>query len=122
MEGEFQVSDAPRSVPLSTCTATIETLNGDVTVTIAGELDMADAERVGEVLADAARAARSSLRVHLAELAFADSSALKALLLGSMICDERGIAFLIVDPHSSVRRLLHVTGLTEKMTIVGGPE
>src|SRR4249920_464250 len=119
MEGNSQAADAAMSAVFTTCTVDCETIGGGVAINIAGELDMADADRVGQILADAARTATTSVRVRLADLTFADSSAVRVLLLGSMIAKERGVAFEIVEPHSSVQRLLEVTGLNDALPVVG---
>lgn len=122
MDGNYQVSDAAESFTLTTCTVSTTALDGDVSVAIAGELDMADAEKVGKVLADAAKSCKSTLRVGLRDLTFADSSAVRALLLGSMAAAERGVDFEIVDAHTGVRRLLEVSGLTEALNVVGNSD
>lgn len=122
MEGSFQVSEAPKRLTLTSCTIVTESVNGETTIAIAGELDMADAEKVGQLLTDAARAAKSVLRVRLPDLTFADSSAVRALLLGSMAANDRGVTFEIVDAHTGVRRLLEVSGLTEALNVVGASD
>ena len=119
MKGNSPATDASMSAVLTTCTVDCETIGGSVAINIAGELDMADADRVGQILADAARTATTSVRVRLADLTFADSSAVRVLLLASMIAGERGVVFQIVEPHSSVQRLLEVTGLTDALPVVG---
>lgn len=122
MEVEFQTTHAPKRLKLSTCTVDIEATSHNVLLTVIGELDMGDADRVGEVLAEAAQAGKPIVRVNLAGLTFADSSAIKALLLGAKAADDRGVAYEIVNPHSSVRRLLGVTGLDEALTVIDEPE
>jgi anti-sigma B factor antagonist len=122
MEVEFQTAGAPQRLTLSTCTVDVETTPNTVVVTVAGELDMGDADRVGDVLSEAAVSGRSIVRVDLAGLTFADSSAIKALLLGAKAADDRGVAYEIVNPHGSVRRLLDVTGLDEALTVIDDPE
>jgi len=117
MEAGIEVGDDSNRLTLTTCTVETSRLNGEVTVTISGELDMADADRVGSVLTDAGRSAGSIVRVRLTDLTFADSSAVRALLLGSMAADERGIGFEVVDPHRNVRRLLRVSGLSETFNV-----
>ena len=62
MEGNSQAADAAVSAVFTTCTVDSETIGGVVTINIAGELDMADADRVGQILADAARTATTSVR------------------------------------------------------------
>ena len=55
MEGNSLAADAAMSAVFTTCTVDCETIGGVVAINIAGELDMADADRVGQILADAAR-------------------------------------------------------------------
>ncbi len=80
MEVEFQATGASRRLTLSTCTLDIETTPNNILLTVIGELDMGDADRVGDVLTEAAHAGKPIVRVNLAGLTFADSSAIRALL------------------------------------------
>jgi anti-anti-sigma factor len=52
---------------------------------------------------------------------FADSSAIKAILIGAQAAEERGVTYELVNPHERVRRLLEVTGLANVLTIVDEP-
>jgi anti-sigma B factor antagonist len=113
--------DGERRVSLSTSTVEITTTPNHVNVSIAGELDMGDADRVGAILRDAAAAGRALLRVDLAGLTFADSSAIKAILVGAGTAEQRGVAYQLVNPHGGVRRLLEVTGLTEALEVIDEP-
>lgn len=122
MEVEFQATGASRRLTLSTCTLDIETTPNNILLTVIGELDMGDADRVGDVLTEAAHAGKPIVRVNLAGLTFADSSAIRALLLGAKAADDQGVAYEIVNPYSSVRRLLGVTGLDEALTVIDEPE
>ena len=122
MEVEFQAAGAPKRLSLSTCTVDVETRPNNVVVTVIGELDMGDADRVGDVLSEAAGSGRPIVRVDLSGLTFADSSAIKALLLGAKAADDSGVTYEIVNPHGSVRRLLGVTGLDEALTVVDEQE
>jgi anti-anti-sigma factor len=60
--------------------------------------------------------------VQLADLRFADSSAIKAILIGAQAADERGVAYELVSPRGLVQRLLEVTGLNHALTVVHEPE
>ena len=122
MEVEFQATDVPRRLTLSTCTVDIHTTPNNVMLTVIGELDMGDADRVGDVLSEAAHAGKPIVTVDLAGLTFADSSAIKALLLGAKAADDHGVSYELVNPHGSVRRLLGVTGLDEALTVIDEPE
>ena len=122
MEVECQATDVPRRLTLSTCTVDIHTTPNNVMLTVIGELDMGDADRVGDVLSEAAHAGKPIVTVDLAGLTFADSSAIKALLLGAKAADDHGVSYELVNPHGNVRRLLGVTGLDKALTVIDEPE
>jgi anti-sigma B factor antagonist len=117
MQESARLASVPR-LTLSTCTVDVETSPERVTVTIAGELDMADADQVGEIIANAADAGKPMVRLRLDDLKFADSSAIKAILIGAKAADDRGIGYELVNPRGLVQRLLEVTGLTMALAVV----
>ena len=121
MEESSGVASAPARQTLSTCTVDVEVTPNNVIVSVVGELDMADADQVGHVLVEAAEAGKPIVRLELAGLTFADSSAIKAILVGAQAADERGVVYELVNPHDRVRRLLEVTGLANVLTIVDEP-
>ena len=110
-----------RTLTLSTCKVRIETTPNHVTVSVSGELDMGDADRVSAILREAAESGKPLVRLDLSALTFADSSAVKAILVGARAADENAVAFQLINPHGSVRRLLDVTGLADAMEIVDEP-
>jgi anti-sigma B factor antagonist len=118
MEDISSLASAPTRLTLSTCSVGVETTTDRVVVSLAGELDMADADQVGDVLTNAVDAGKPVVRVQLVDLTFADSSAIKAILIGAQAADERGVRFELVNPRGLVQRLLDVTGLTNALTVV----
>lgn len=122
MEDSSGSAIVPSRVQLSTCTVNVETTPNYVAVTVTGELDMADADSVAQVLVDAADAGRPILRLQLSGLTFADSSAIKAIILGAKAAEQRGVTYELVNPHSRVQRLLQVTGLTKALNVIHEPE
>ena len=64
----------------------------------------------------------ADVRVQLAGLTFGDSSAVRALLLGSEAAGEHGASYELVNPSGILRRVLETTGLTEILTIVDEPQ
>ena len=118
MEESSGLASAPVRQILSTCTVDVEMWPNSVVVSIVGELDMADGDQVGKILIDAAEARKPIIRLQLAGLTFADSSAIKAILMGAKAAEERGVTYELVNPHDRVRRLLEVTGLSNVLTIV----
>ena len=83
---------------------------------------MADADQVGDVLTSAVNAGKPTVRIQLSELRFADSSAVKAILIGAQAADDRGVVYELVNPCGLVQRLLEVTGLDHALTVVHEPE
>lgn len=118
MEDSPGLPSVPARLQLNTCTVDVETTPSYVVVSVVGELDMADADQVAQVLIDAADAGRPILRVQLSGLTFADSSAIKAIILGARAADQRGVTYELVNPHGRVQRLLQVTGLHKALTIL----
>jgi anti-sigma B factor antagonist len=105
----------------STCTVDIDSTAECVAVSVAGELDMADAEQVGDVLINAADAGTPIVRLVLSGLKFADSSAIKAILIGAKVAEQRGVRYELVNPRGLVKRLLEVTGLDMALNVVYEP-
>ncbi len=122
MEDSSGLASVPCRLQLSACTVNVEATPNYVTVTVTGELDMADADSVAQVLVDAADAGRPILRVQLSGLTFADSSAIKAIILGAKAAEQRGVTYELVNPHGRVQRLLQVTGLTKALNVIHEPE
>jgi anti-sigma B factor antagonist len=121
MEDSSSVASVPTRLILSTSTVDVETTADRVVVSLTGELDMADADQVGEVLTSAVDSGKPLVRLHLFDLMFADSSAIKAILIGAQAADERDVRFELVNPRGLVQRLLEVTGLTGALTVVQEP-
>ncbi|MEO7371547.1 MAG: STAS domain-containing protein [Ilumatobacteraceae bacterium] len=115
------MSDVATQLSLTSCAVDLETTASAIVVRLAGELDMADADRVAQVLRDATSAGRPIVRLELSGLSFADSSAIKAIILGAQSAAQRGVTFELVNPHRRVRRLLEVTGLVKALTIIDEP-
>jgi anti-anti-sigma factor len=118
MEDSASLTTASSRLTLSTSTVDVETTNDSVVVHIAGDLDMADADQVGEVLTSAVESGKATVRIDLSELRFADSSAIKAILIGAQAAEARGVAYELANPRGLVQRLLEVTGLNEALTVV----
>jgi anti-sigma B factor antagonist len=90
--------------------------DGDaVVVRLRGELDLANVERVREVLLDAARSDADRLVVDLGEVTFLDSTVLGALLLARRSLKERPL--VLVAPAGEPRRALEVAGVLRHLTV-----
>jgi anti-anti-sigma factor len=122
MEGESPATSALTRLQLTTCSVEIASTVNEVIVALSGELDMADADRVGDMLVEAASDGRAIVRVDLAGLTFADSSAVKSILRGATAAGEHGVTYELLNPRGSVQRLLSVTGLVDALTVITEPE
>jgi len=87
-------------------------LSGEADVTTAAELS----EALTAQLADGAR----HLMVDLSGLRFADSSAIRALVLAGRTLKQRGGALELANPQPVVARALSLLGVDQAITIRGG--
>jgi anti-anti-sigma factor len=93
-------------------TATFDVDDGTATIVALGELDLATAPILGEVLAESLRVPGvHHICVDLAGVGFADSTALQVLILGARRVRDQGGTFNLVTPSDAVRRLLATTAL-----------
>ena len=90
--------------------------NGQVVVTLSGELDVADAALVATVLT-AAASGRHQIIVDLTELAFIDSSGLAALVRARRQARNAGLDVLLAAPQQQVRQMLAITRLAEVFSV-----
>ncbi|HEY4608415.1 MAG TPA: STAS domain-containing protein [Ilumatobacteraceae bacterium] len=116
MNGIFDQISSP--LILSSCTLRVEPASNEIVVSVAGELDMADSDKVASVLVNAADSGKPLVRLELSGLTFADSSAIKAIVLGAQAAARHDVAFELVNPNGRVQRLLEITGLAGAITIV----
>lgn len=82
-------------------------------ITLHGDLDLANARRVRDVLVDVAG---STVVVDLADLGFLDSSGIAALLGARSRILASGNQFQVRGARGIVRRVLEVTGLAHLLT------
>jgi anti-sigma B factor antagonist len=82
---------------------------GDHVVSLHGQLDLVDADRVRDALIGIAG---STVVVDLADLQFLDSSGIAGLLQARKQIIEGGNGFQMRNAHGIVLRVLEVTGLT----------
>jgi len=88
----------------------VERTDGAVVVSLAGELDLYNAEEVRSALLEACAGEPGALVVDLAEVRFIDSTALGVLIEArSRLADRSG--FRLAAPGLAARRALEVSGL-----------
>ncbi|MBM0239468.1 STAS domain-containing protein [Micromonospora sp. ATA32] len=84
--------------------------DGTAVVTLFGELDIAAASPLGDVL-QAAIARAPRVQVDLARVSFIDSTVLNAFVNAHGRATDRGVSLALVNPTSHVRRVLSMTGI-----------
>jgi anti-sigma B factor antagonist len=90
--------------------------NGAVIVSLAGELDLYNAEEVRSALLDTLANGPELLVVDLGEVAFIDSTALGVLIEARSRMNDRS-GFRLAAPGIEVRRALEVSGLDRHFVV-----
>lgn len=91
-----------------------------IVVRLAGELDMATAERALDALRTTDLSVARSLVVDLADVSFCDSSGLRLLLHLRQAMVQHGGGFDAIGAHGIVASTIDVTGLTEVLHVPPG--
>jgi anti-anti-sigma factor len=90
---------------------------------VSGEVDLAVADELHEaamgVLDDADV---TTLRVDMTGVTFLDSSGLGALVRARRDAAERGVSVVLVNPTSTVRKVLTITGLDDAFEVEVQPD
>jgi anti-sigma B factor antagonist len=94
----------------------VESRDGAVIVSLAGELDLYNAEQVRSALLDACAGEPEVLVVDLGEVTFIDSTALGVLIEARTKLDNRR-AFLLAAPGLETRRALEISGLDRHFSV-----
>lgn len=100
----------------------VKVTDGLFALAVSGELDLASAPVLEEQLKRADEAEASVVLVDLRELDFMDSTGLHVVLKAHKRARERGRRFVLVRGSKQIERLLSLTGVDEKLTIVDSPE
>jgi anti-sigma B factor antagonist len=91
-------------------------------IVVSGELDLASAPALEEQLGRAGQLDVTLVIVDLRALQFIDSTGLGILIKAHREAEGHGRRFAIVKGPSQVQRLLELTGLEERLTVVDSPE
>ncbi|HZN72769.1 MAG TPA: STAS domain-containing protein [Micromonosporaceae bacterium] len=84
---------------------------GTVTVTVSGEIDLANVDELADEIVSAVRGEATTVVVDLAGVTFIDSVGITALLKGRRLADEHGKAYRATGAEGLVRQLLDLTGV-----------
>jgi anti-anti-sigma factor len=97
--------------------------NGDATlIAVGGELDLASSPALREELERAHDAGAGLVILDLRELVFMDSTGLSVLVKAHQRAAESGRRFAVVRGGKQVERLLTLTGVAERLTVVDQPD
>jgi anti-anti-sigma factor len=96
--------------------------NGAPVLSVRGELDLASSPALEDQLERAVAEAPSMVIIDLRELEFMDSTGLSVLIRAHQRAQEAGHRLAIVNGSRQVRRLLSLTGVADRLTIVDRPE
>lgn len=90
-------------------------------VLVAGELDMSNAKRLGDRLAEAEAGDPAELEIDLRGLTFMDSSGLAELFAAHRRARERGRHISIVKDHGPIERVLNLARVEDVIDVVEEP-
>ncbi|MGC9669639.1 STAS domain-containing protein [Planosporangium sp. 12N6] len=93
---------------------------GEVTVTLAGNADLATVDALRAALADATAGRPARITVDLLGLTFIDSISISALIVARRAAQTQGIVFTAIQPRGYVRKALTLTGVLD--TLTGPPD
>jgi anti-anti-sigma factor len=95
---------------------------GTVQVTLAGELDLANAKTLEEHLFEASQNSPARVIIDLGRLAFIDSTGLRLLLQADARAREHGYEFLLRPGEASVQRVFEITGALDVLNFQDASE
>lgn len=93
-----------------------------VLIGVSGELDLASSPELERELERGTASEAELLIIDLRKLEFMDSSGLSVLVRAHQKATQSGKRFAIVKGPQQVERLLSLTGVAERLTVVDTPE
>jgi anti-sigma B factor antagonist len=93
-----------------------------VVIGLSGELDLASSPALENELERGAAARAAVVIVDLRGLEFMDSTGLSVLVRAHQRAIENGQQFVVVKGPQQVQRLLSLTGVADRLTLVDSPE
>lgn len=91
-------------------------------IAVSGELDLASSPALQEELDRVASSDSHLLIIDLRELDFMDSTGLSVLVRAHQRAEEGGRQLAMVKGPQQVQRLLSLTGVADRLTLVDSPE
>jgi stage II sporulation protein AA (anti-sigma F factor antagonist) len=93
----------------------LETRDGLVAITVVGDVDLDNFERLAAALRDDSLDGARTVVLDLSGVPFMDSSGLKAMLVASQRLGDR--LALVIDPDSAVLRLLEIAEVSNRFAV-----
>jgi anti-sigma B factor antagonist len=102
----------------------VEVVDGEqaVVIGVSGELDLATSPELERELQRSTASAAALLIIDLRKLEFMDSTGLSVLVRAHQKTTQSGKQFAVVKGPQQVQRLLSLTGVAERLTVVDTPE
>lgn len=93
-----------------------------VVIGVTGELDLASSPALEQELENGPPSRAEVVIVDLRQLEFMDSTGLSVLVRAHQRATEKGQQFVVVRGPQQVQRLLSLTGVADRLTLVDSPE
>lgn len=91
-------------------------------IAVSGELDLASSPALQEEIDRVASSDSKMLIIDLRKLDFMDSTGLSVLVRAHQRAEEQGRQLAMVKGPQQVQRLLSLTGVADRLTLVDAPE
>lgn len=93
------------------------TVEGGTCVTVAGEVDVSNADELRATLDACLLEDVSAIEVDLAEVSYIDSTGIGVLVGAAHRAEDEGISYRVVRPQRNVARVLSLLGVDEKLGV-----
>jgi anti-anti-sigma factor len=100
----------------------IENQDRAAVISVSGELDLASSPALEEELDRVGSSEVTTVIIDLRPLEFMDSTGLSVLVRAQQRAEEQGHTFAVVRGPQQVQRLLSLTGVAERLTLLDRPE
>jgi anti-anti-sigma factor len=91
-------------------------------ITLTGELDLASSPALEEALERVFGSDASLVVIDLRALEFMDSTGLSILVKAHQTAEDGDVRLFLVNGPPQVQRLLSLTGVAERLSLIDGPE
>jgi anti-sigma B factor antagonist len=92
--------------------------DGQHTLLLTGELDIASRPVLGAALAETCTDGTTAVMLDLRKLTFMDSTGMVALLVAKKLCVEHGCDFCVILGQPRVLRVFAITGLLDRLNLL----